>query len=959
MPSSAEIRQQFIDFFCKKHGHTHVPSSSVVPHDDPTLLFANAGMNQFKDVFLGTGTRPYKRAANTQKCIRAGGKHNDLDDVGKDTYHHTFFEMLGNWSFGDYFKKEAIAWAWELLTEVWNLDKTRLHVTVFEGDPENNVPRDDEAAECWKAVGVPPERIHLGNKKDNFWEMGETGPCGPCTEIHYDGTPDKSGGHLVNGGTDKVIEIWNNVFIQFNRNADKSLTPLPAKHVDTGMGFERVTKILQSKESNYDTDIFTPIFEAIQKVTKAPAYTGKLDDLKDTAYRVIADHIRTLTFALTDGAVPDRIGRGYVIRSVLRRAERYGWQVFGTKEPFLHNLLEVVVTNFGDAFPELNRHPQKVRSVIYEEEVGFLRTLESGFRHFRFSALRSIGDSIARKNGWEYNFFNPHQISNEPTDCLPNPPMSFVAPDKSIITLELPFRASEQRAYIAENFSDAMITGEVAFRLHTEQGLFIDITEQMAAESGLKVDRACYETLFKEFQEKSSQGRKKLVITAVKGELPKTDDSPKYSLAALDAKVLGWVKDNTVIREGSIAPGDSVALLLDRTNFYGEQGGQVGDVGSIRSVNGAEFEVLDTQRLGDSILHVGILNEGRLAVGDTVKLQQSIGRRVETMRNHTATHLLNHALRQVLGHDVEQKGSLVDNEKTRFDFTHDKPLTREEVQQIEEAVNRKIIADRPVAAVTMPLMEAKKIPGVRAVFGEKYPDPVRVVIVGTESPEHATHDDSVEFCGGTHMARTGSIGYFKVTSQEGVAKGVRRITAVTGRNSINEIRKATAVVEDLTSRFNCRPDELPARIETLQDDLKKLQKQIQKGAAGDLNSAGDKLLDSAVVIGVSKLLVGEVPGAPVDQMRAQVDRLRQKAGSAVIVLGWKNEDGSAGFLAGVSDDLIKKGVKAGDIIKPVAEAAGGKGGGPPNMATAGCKDASKLPQALQKAIELGTSALSR
>ncbi len=954
MPTSAEIRQQFIDFFVKKHGHTYVPSSPVVPHDDPTLLFANAGMNQFKDVFLGTGTRPYKRAVDTQKCIRAGGKHNDLDDVGKDTYHHTFFEMLGNWSFGDYFKKEAIAWAWELLTEVWKMDKSRLHVTVFEGDPDNNVPRDDEAAECWRAVGVPDANIHLGNKKDNFWEMGETGPCGPCTEIHYDGTPDKSGSKLVNAGTDKVIEIWNNVFIQFNRNADKSLTPLPAKHVDTGMGFERITKILQNKSSNYDTDIFTPIFEAIQKVTGAPAYTGKLDDLKDTAYRVIADHMRTLTFALTDGTVPDRIGRGYVLRSVLRRAERYGWQVLGTKEPFLHNLVEVVVTNFGGVFPELKRDPQKVRSIIYEEEVGFLRTLERGIRFFAESAIKAIGDEMAKKYGGK--FLRP-DYSDERGTLFSVASLVFdTAEGTSVIAFPSTF--DKLRKFIAERCgSQPLIPARTAFDLHTEQGIFIDITEQMAGEAGLSVDRAGYERLFKEFQEKSSQGRKKIIVSAVKGELPKTNDAPKYSLAPVHAVVLGWVKDNTVIREGSIGPGESVAVLLDQTNFYGEQGGQVGDVGSIRSTNGADFEVLDTQRLGDSVLHVGVLNEGRLAVGDSVRLQQSIGRRVEIMRNHTATHLLNHALRQVLGHDVDQKGSLVDNEKTRFDFTHDKPLTREEIQKVEEAVNWKIITDEPVTAVTMPLAEAKKLPGVRAVFGEKYPDPVRVVMIGSNSPEHLTADNSVEFCGGTHMQRTGPIGYFKITGQEGVAKGVRRVTAVTGWNSINEVQKLSSVVDDLTARFNCRVEELPTRIDSLQEEVKKLQKQLQKGAAGDLNSAGDKLLDSAMAIGPSKLIVGEVPGASVDQLRAQVDRLRQKAGSSLIVLGWKNEDNSGGILVGVSDDLVKKGVKAGEIIKPVAEAAGGKGGGPPNLANAGFKDASKLGESLRKAIELGKERL--
>ena len=958
MPTSSEIRQQFIDFFCKKHGHTNVVSSPVVPHDDATLLFANAGMNQFKDVFLGTGTRPYKRAANTQKCIRAGGKHNDLDDVGKDTYHHTFFEMLGNWSFGDYFKKEAIAWAWELLTDVWKMDKERLHVTVFEGDPDNNVPRDDEAKDYWKAVGVPEERIHLGNKKDNFWEMGDTGPCGPCTEIHYDNTPDKSGGPLVNKGSDKVIEIWNLVFIQFNRNADKSLTPLPAKHVDTGMGFERVTKVLQGKESNYDTDVFMPIFEAIQTVTGAPKYTGVLDDLKDTAYRVIADHIRTLTFALTDGAVPDRIGRGYVLRSILRRAERYGWQVFGTKEPFLHNLVETVVENFGAAFPELKRDPQKVRSVIYEEEVAFLRTLDLGIRKFIRAAGFAIGAQVAEKKGWSCQLVRWSDTFS--VDGLPAIDLIFADRDGNQQELTFPATTKAQEGFIKKECLHApYIPASEAFSLHTETGLFIDITEQMAQEAGLKVDRAGYEKLFKEFQEKSSQGRKKIVITAVKGELPKTDDSAKYSLAALDAKVLGFVRDNTVSKEGSIGPGDSVALLLDRTNFYAEQGGQVGDVGSVRSKDGAEFEVLDTQRLGDAVLHIGVLHEGRLSVGDTVTLTTSIGRRIETMRNHTATHLLNHALRHVLGGDIDQKGSLVDNEKTRFDFSYDKPLSPEQFHQIEEFVNLHIIRDQPVTAVTMPLAEAKKLPGVRAVFGEKYPDPVRVLMIGAESPEHANADNSIEFCGGTHVQRTAFIGYFKITGQEGVAKGVRRIVATTGRSSLAVLQKINGVVDELTARFGCRFDELPSRVESLQEEVRKLQKQIQKGTAGDLNAAGDKLIDAAIVIGSSKLIVGEVPGAPVEQMRSQVDRIRQKVGSCVIVLGWKNEDSSGGFLVGVSDDLVKKGIKAGDLIKPVAEVAGGKGGGPPNMATAGCKDISRLAEALAKAVELAKSALNR
>ena len=902
MLTSSEIRQQFIDFFVKKHGHTFVPSSPVVPHDDPTLLFTNAGMNQFKDVFLGTGSRSYKRAANTQKCIRAGGKHNDLDDVGKDTYHHTFFEMLGNWSFGDYFKKEAIAWAWELLTDVWKMDKSRLHVTVFEGDPENGVPRDDEAAEHWKSVGVPPERIHLGNKKDNFWEMGETGPCGPCTEIHYDHTPDKSGASLVNKGSDKVIEIWNLVFIQFNRNPDRSLTPLPAKHVDTGMGFERVVKVLQGKNSNYDTDVFIPLFEAIQKVTGAAKYTGSMDDLKDIAYRVIADHIRTLTFALTDGEVPSNNKRGSVLRSVLRRAERYGKQYLGAEKPFLHELVPVVVTLMGGAFPELLSKPQGVAAVIQEEEADFLRTFDRGLRLYR-QAVEQIGRE-GRK----------------------------------------------------------VLDAKTVFTLHTAQGFFSDITDQMASEDGLVVDRQGFEQLMAEHRTISDQGRTKVVVAAVQGELPQTDDSFKYCQLELEAKVVGWVKDNVVTTTGMINAPDELALLLDRTAFYSEQGGQVGDSGTI-VVQGQDqpqmlFNVRECRKLDNAVLHIGTLIRGAINAQDPVFMKVA-SPRFNIMKNHTATHLLNLALRQVLGNHVEQKGSLVDAEKTRFDFSHDRPITPDEIHQVEAIVNQQIQLDLPVKAKTMPLAEAKNIPGVRAVFGEKYPDPVRVLMIGAEKPEEVTPEMSVEFCGGTHLSRTSQAGLFKIIGQELVSKGVRRITAVTGPKAIEYVQKTSAILDELTSRFNCRFDELPARVATLQEQVKELTKSLQKGMAGDLNAAGDKLLEAAVTIGASKLIVGEVPPSTVEQLRAQIDRLRQKAGSSLIVFGWKTDEGGGGFLVGVTDDLVKKGIKAGDIIKPVAEVAGGKGGGPPNMATAGCKDPSKLATALAHAVELGKAALNR
>jgi len=895
MLTANEIRQQFIDFFVKKHGHTFVPSSPVVPLDDPTLLFTNAGMNQFKDVFLGAGSRPYKRAVNTQKCIRAGGKHNDLDDVGKDTYHHTFFEMLGNWSFGDYFKKDAITWAWELLTDVWKVDKTRLHATVFEGDKSQGIERDDEAFELWKtATDINPAHIHFGNKKDNFWEMGDTGPCGPCTEIHIDRTPDKSGGKLVNGGRPEVMEIWNLVFIQFNRGADQKLTPLPAKHVDTGMGFERVTSVLQDKVSNYDTDVFTPIFAAIQKATGAPAYTGKLEDHRDTAYRVIADHIRTLTFALTDGARIGNTERDYVLRRILRRAERFGRQHLNTTKPFLCELAPVVIDTMGDAFPELRKSPQKVIQQIENEEKEFIKTLDRGIRLFQ---------DVTAKTRKE---------------------------------------------------NQAVISGADAFQLHDTYGIYVDITEQMASEVGLAIDRPGYEQEMKKAKDRSRSAHKKLQITAISGELPKTDDAPKYLGLQTKTKLLGWVSDNAVVTSGKLQAGDEAALVFDRTNFYAEQGGQVGDAGTITSATG-KFEVDDTQRLGDGVLHVGRVVEGSLSVGQDVQLQVD-PRRADIMRNHTATHLLNLALRKVLGDHIDQKGSLVDAEKTRFDFAHDEPLSAEQVAEVERIVNERIYSDLPVSAAYRPLAEAKNIPGVRAVFGEKYPDPVRVLCVGVDRPENATAEDSVEFCGGTHLARTGEAGFFKIVGQEAVGKGVRRVTAVTGRGAVAVVQQMAGVVDELVGRFRCKPEEVSRRIDALYDEIKKLQQTIKKSASTDLAGAGDKLIEQALQVGGARVIVGTMPSAPADQVRNQVDRIKQKAGSAVIVVGWE-EDGKVQLLAAVSDDLVKKGLHAGKLLGQVAKVVGGGGGGKPDAAQAGGKDPSKLPEALTLAKTLAEQQL--
>jgi alanyl-tRNA synthetase len=898
MLTANEIRQQFIDFFVQRHGHTFVPSSSVVPHDDPTLLFANAGMNQFKDVFLGIGTRPYRRAVNSQKSIRAGGKHNDLDDVGKDTYHHTFFEMLGNWSFGDYFKKEAIQWAWELLTEVWKMDKERLHVTVFEGDASEGLAPDDESAELWRTVtDIDPTHIHRGKKKDNFWEMGDTGPCGPCTEIHIDRTPDKSGGALVNAGRPEVIEIWNLVFIQFNRGPDKKLTPLPAKHVDTGMGFERVTAVLQGKQSNYDTDIFTPIFAAIERITGAPKYAGKLDDFRDVAYRVVADHIRALTFAITDGAEPSNEGRGYVLRRILRRAERYGRQYLGTREPFLSSLVPTVVEVMGQAFPELRRAPGRVAEIIRQEEESFIRTLDRGIRLFEEAAERA--------------------------------------------------RSSRKH----------LLSGADAFQLHDTYGLYIDITEQMASEVGLAVDRKRYEELMAEAKQRARGARKKVTITAVSGDLPETDDSLKYQgLSASGSTLLGWVKDNAVVRAGQLRAGEESALLLDRTNFYAEQGGQVGDTGTITTPTG-RFDVEDTQKLGSSVLHLGRVSEGVLEQGQIAALEVS-GNRLDTMRNHTVTHLLNWALRRVLGSHIEQKGSLVDADKTRFDFSHAEPLTDDEIREVERLVNEKIYADLPVKAQVVRLAEARNIPGVRAVFGEKYPDPVRVLTIGAERIEDITAEASVEFCGGTHLTHTGQAGFFKITSQEAVGKGIRRVTGVTGRESVAAVQRLSAVVNELTDRFRCKPEDLVKRVDGLQEEVKKLEQQLKKGAGTDAQSAADKLLSMAEEVQGAKIIVGEMPAGPEEQLRQQVDRLRQKAASAIVVIGWA-EDSKVQLIAAVTDDLVKKGAHAGKLVGQIAKVVGGGGGGKPTMAQAGGKDPGKLPEALALATKLAREQLQK
>jgi alanyl-tRNA synthetase len=885
MLSANEIRQQFIDFFVKKHGHTFVPSSSVVPLDDPTLMFTNAGMNQFKDVFLGAGTRPYRRAVDSQKCIRVSGKHNDLEEVGRDTYHHTFFEMLGNWSFGDYYKAEAIRWAWELLTKQWQIDKSRLHATVFGGDQEYGLEPDGEAHRLWTEVtDIDPSHVHRFGKKDNFWMMGETGPCGPCSEIHIDRTDDKSGSKLVNAGDARVMELWNLVFIQYNRDDAGKLTLLPAKHVDTGMGFERLTALLQGKQSNYDTDVFSPIMQAVGELT-GKRYGGKLEDPTDVGFRVIADHLRMLVFAITDGALPSNKGRGSVMRSVLRRAVRFGWQCFNQRRPFIYKLVPALVNHMGQAFPELRTKPDRVADVIKEEEADFLRTIERGLNLFEEAAER------AEKKG-------------------------------------------------------RLISGKDVFDLYTTYGFPPDLTRQMAVERRMTLDEVEYQRLMEGHEDKSrgksldvTAGALDAIAASLSAEKLKAtaDDRLKWSTMKTSAKVIEVVTGN-----------DTLGVLLDRTCLYAEAGGQVGDTGSIQTATGL-VEVTEVAKLRDGFVHIGRLKHGHVDAGQTAEIEVSPEREF-TRKNHTATHLLHWALRQILGDHVEQRGSKVKPDEFTFDFSHTGPLSESEKAEVEKLVNEKIWQDLPVAWRELPAAEARKLPGVRAFFGEKYGDIVRVVEIGDGF--------SREFCGGTHLDRTGQAGFFKIVAEEGVAKGVRRLTCVTAREAVAAVQKEDAILARLTERFRCKPEDLPARVETLQEEVKKLQQQLKKGSAADLQGVADKLLAGAVEQNGAKIIVGEMPAGPEEQLRQQVDRLRQKASSAVVVIGW-SEDSRVQLIAAVTEDLVKKGVHAGKLVGQVAKVVGGGGGGKPTMAQAGGKEPAKLPEALELARRLVKDLLSK
>jgi alanyl-tRNA synthetase len=856
--TSAEIRQSFLDFFREKD-HRIVDSAPVVPHDDPTLLFTNAGMNQFKDVFLGNGTREYTRAADTQKCIRVSGKHNDLEEVGRDTYHHTFFEMLGNWSFGDYYKKEAIRWAWELLTEVWKLPKERLHATVFR--------EDDEAHALWtELTDIDPSHIHRFDEKDNFWEMGDTGPCGPCSEIHVDMTADGSGGALVNADSPEVIEIWNLVFIQYNRDAEGTLHPLPMTHVDTGMGFERICAVLQGKKSNYDTDVFMPIIRRIADVT-GQRYEGEQTQV---AMRVIADHVRMLTFSIADGAMPGSEGRSYVLRRILRRAARFGRNL-GIREPFLWRIVETLGDTMGAVFPEIVENRGVIEKVIRAEEESFNATLDRGLEIF------------------------------------------------------------EEIVSYTRDAGATRIAGADVFRLYDTFGFPLDLTNLLAEERGLTIDEDGFDVLLQEQKDRSRAVTKKNMVFPAGGEQP---DIPLEMLEGSDgmSRFAGYDGLTAVARIiGRHEDGDLLYLLLDSTPFYLESGGQVSDTGILRW-KGVATGIRGLLKVDGRTVHIVDKTDGFFpALGDTVEAEVSGRTRRDTMRNHTATHLMHAALRRVLGTHVQQAGSLVDAERLRFDFSHFEKLSEKELQDIEALVNEKILEGIPVQQHrAIPFEEAKTM-GALMFFGDKYGDEVNVLQIS---------DFSMEFCGGTHVRNTAEIGLFKITSEGSVASGTRRIEAVTGRGVLRNIERLQEQLE-----------ERRLHEEQLQEQLRHLEKEIAKATLAQGAEAMESVVANAESWKESRIAVARMDVSDSEQLKSLGDAMREKLRSGIGVLA-AVIDGKVLLVCVVTDDLVKQGIKAGTIVGALAKKLGGGGGGRPHMATAGAKDTEGLDAVLAEASAL-------
>jgi len=870
--TSAEIRQQFLDFF-KSKGHTIVPSAPIVLKDDPTLLFTNAGMNQFKDYFLGNKPAPYNRAADTQKCLRVSGKHNDLEEVGVDTYHHTMFEMLGNWSFGDYFKAEAIAWSWELLTEVYKIPKDRLYVTVFEGDAKENIPASKIALSEWKKI-VAEDKIVFGNKKDNFWEMGDTGPCGPCSEIHVDCRPDEEraqvpGRELVNKDHPQVIEIWNNVFIQYNRKKDGSLEPLPATHVDTGMGFERLVRVLQQKNSNYDTDVFSGTIAATEKIVGKKYSAG--DDKESVAFRVIADHIRAISFCIADGQLPSNTGAGYVIRRILRRAVRYYYSYLDYKQPLLFQLLPVIATQFETVFPELNAQKDFVSKVIKEEEDAFLRTLDKG--------LKRIDDVIA---------------------------------------------ASQ---------SSKVIDGKSAFELNDTYGFPIDLTKLIALENNLTVDEAGYEKARKEQQER---GR---AATSLETEdwITLIDNASNkfvgYDSLETTSNILKYRK---VTAKGKT----SYQLVLDSTPFYAESGGQVGDTGTLQ-FGDETIEVTNTKKENDLIIH--FTEKLPAVIEGSIIAKVNAARRKAITVHHSVTHLMHSALRKVLGTHVAQKGSLVNEEHLRFDFSHFAKVTDDELAQVETIVNEKIRENVPVVIKSMHKDEAIAL-GAMALFGEKYGDTVRVVIM---DPNY-----SIELCGGTHVGSTGELGIFKIKSESAVAAGVRRVEAVCGRSAELFINEELDAIRSVRHTLK-NPKDIGKTIESLQAENSLLKKHIESLEARQLVGIRNELLHKDEIINNVTFIGDIVEVSNADGLKKLAVDVRNHLHDSAVVL-CANIDGKAYVAISIADTVVAaKNLDATKIIKEhIAGLIKGGGGGQKNLATAGGQDISNLKAVIEKVRSL-------
>ncbi|MBT8528660.1 alanine--tRNA ligase [Polynucleobacter paneuropaeus] len=861
----SQIRQAYLDFFASK-GHQIVPSSPVVPGDDPTLLFTNAGMNQFKDVFLGFDKRPYSRATTAQKCIRAGGKHNDLDNVGYTARHHTFFEMLGNFSFGDYFKKEAIQFAWDLLTQVFKLPKEKLLVTVY--------AEDDEAYAIWKdQIGVPADRIiRIGDNKgsryasDNFWMMGDTGPCGPCTEIFYD-----HGEHIPGGPPgssdedgDRFIEIWNNVFMQFNRDEAGNMHPLPKPSVDTGMGLERIAAVLQHVHSNYEIDLFVNLLKAAKEAVDAAG--GGNCDANSPSLKVIADHIRACSFVVVDGVIPGNAGRGYVLRRIARRAIRHGYKL-GARKPFFYQLVPALVKEMGDAYPELRAAQDKVSEVLKQEEERFFQTISNG--------MEILENALAG--------------------------------------------------------GAKVIDGETAFRLHDTFGFPLDLTADVCRERSVTVDAEGFEQAMQKQRDQARAAGKFKVAQGLEYSGKPTRFHGYENFKHEGAKIVALYLDGASVQ--TIKAGDAAVVVLDNTPFYAESGGQVGDQGELRNES-ARFGVQDTFKIqADVFGHQGELLEGELKLGDTLNAIVDTKLRLETMRNHSATHILHKALREVLGAHVQQKGSLVDATKTRFDFTHNAPISAAEIRRIEDIVNAEILANAATSAKVMSLDDAQKT-GAMMLFGEKYGEEVRVLEIGS----------SKELCGGTHVQRTGDIGSLKIVSESGVAAGIRRVEAVTGSNALHFLQGLEDRVNEAAAILKTHPGDLVNRVTQLQDSLRQAERELEKVNSKFAASQGDELASQAIDVNGIKVLAARLDGADAQVLRETMDALKAKLKTAAIVLASVQGD-KVSLIAGVTADTIAK-VKAGDLVNFVALQVGGKGGGKPEMAMAGGTNPAALPAAL-------------